>query len=65
MKKIKCIKSCLFLSMALFLGNTAFTTQAKAETMEQASAGGQGVLRTLWMYCLQEPCLNPIFMLRL
>nr|WP_288825421.1 prolyl oligopeptidase family serine peptidase [uncultured Clostridium sp.] len=44
MKKVKCTKSCLLLSMALLLGNTAFTAQAKAETVTAASTGrGQGV----------------------
>ncbi len=44
MKKVKCSKSCLLLSMALLFGNTAFTAQAKAETVTAASTGrGQGV----------------------
>ena len=44
MKKVKCTKRCLLLSMALLLGNTAFTAQAKAETVTEASTGrGQGV----------------------
>lgn len=44
MKKVKCTKSCLLLSMALLLCNTAFTAQAKAETVTAASTGrGQGV----------------------
>ena len=43
MKKINCIKKCLFLSMALLFGNTAFTTQAKAETMNTASADDHGI----------------------
>nr|WP_314465036.1 prolyl oligopeptidase family serine peptidase [uncultured Clostridium sp.] len=43
MKKNKCTKRCLLLSMALLLGNTAFIVQAKAETVKAASTGGQGV----------------------
>lgn len=44
MKKVKCTKRCLLLSMTLLLGNTAFTAQAKAETVTAASTGrGQGV----------------------